>query len=133
AVGAAVINREPTLLICGDLSLFYDSNGLWNNYIPSNFRIIVLNNEGGGIFRILPGNKNTENFDTYFETIHQRNAKPLCEMHSFEYVSAKTSKELSEVLKGFFNTSEKPKLLEIFTPRKINDEVLLEYFNYMKS
>jgi len=51
----------------------------------------------------------------------------------FEYVSAKTSKELSEVLKGFFNTSEKPKLLEIFTPRKINDEVLLEYFNYMKS
>jgi len=132
AVGAAVINREPTLLICGDLSLFYDSNGLWNNYIPSNFRIIVLNNEGGGIFRILPGNKNTENFDTYFETIHQLNAKPLCGMHGFEYASANTSEELSEVLKGFFNTSEKPKLLEIFTPRKINDEVLLEYFNYMK-
>jgi len=83
AVGAAVINKDPTLLICGDLSLFYDSNGLWNNYIPSNFRIIVLNNEGGGIFRILPGNKNTENFDTYFETIHQLNAKPLCEMHSW--------------------------------------------------
>jgi len=133
AVGSAVINREPTLLICGDLTLFYDSNGLWNNYIPSNFRIIVINNEGGGIFRILPGNKNTENFDTYFETIHQLNAKPLCEMHGFEYVLAKTSKELSEGLKGFFNPSEKPKLLEIFTPRKINDEVLLEYFNYMKS
>jgi 2-succinyl-5-enolpyruvyl-6-hydroxy-3-cyclohexene-1-carboxylate synthase len=133
AAGAAVINKEPTLLICGDLSLFYDSNGLWNNYIPSNFRIIVLNNEGGGIFRILPGNKDSENFDTYFETTHQLNAKPLCEMHGFEYDSAKTSKELSEVLKGFFKTSEKPKLLEIFTPRKINDEVLLEYFNYMKS
>jgi 2-succinyl-5-enolpyruvyl-6-hydroxy-3-cyclohexene-1-carboxylate synthase len=54
-------------------------------------------------------------------------------MHSFEYVSAKTSVELSEVLNGFFNISEKPKLLEIFTPRKINDEVLLEYFNFMKS
>ena len=133
AVGAAVINGEPTLLICGDLSLFYDSNGLWNNYIPSNFRIIVLNNEGGGIFRILPGNKNSENFDTYFETIHQLNAKPLCEMHGLEYASAKTSEELSEQLNGFFKTSEKPKLLEIFTPRKINDEVLLEYFNFMKA
>ena len=133
AAGAAVINREPTLLICGDLSLFYDSNGLWNNYIPSNFRIIVLNNEGGGIFRILPGDKDSENFDTYFETIHQLNAKPLCGMHGFEYASAKTSEELSAQLIGFFNTSEKPKLLEIFTPRKINDEVLLEYFNFMKA
>jgi 2-succinyl-5-enolpyruvyl-6-hydroxy-3-cyclohexene-1-carboxylate synthase len=132
AAGAAVTNRKPTLLICGDLSLFYDSNGLWNNYIPSNFRIIVLNNEGGGIFRILPGNKNSENFDTYFETIHQLSAKPLCEMHDFEYTSAKTSEELSDKLSNFFNASEKPRLLEIFTPRKINDEVLLEYFNFMK-
>lgn len=132
AAGAAVINREPTLLICGDLSVFYDSNGLWNNYIPSNFRIIVLNNGGGGIFRILPGNKNSDNFDTFFETIHQLSAKPLCEMHGLEYACAKTSETLSEQLNGFFRASEKPRLLEIFTPRKINDEVLLEYFNFMK-
>lgn len=92
----------------------------------------MLNNEGGGIFRILPGNKNSENFDTYFETIHQLSAKPLCEMHDFEYTSAKTSEELSDKLSNFFNASEKPRLLEIFTPRKINDEVLLEYFNFMK-
>lgn len=133
AVGAALINRDPTLLICGDLSFFYDSNGLWNKYIPKNFRIIVLNNEGGGIFRILPGNKNTENFDTYFETIHHMNAKPLCELYDFEYLRAKNSKEIREALNGFYNSSEKPKLLEIFTPRQINDEVLLEYFGFMKS
>lgn len=133
AVGAALINEDPTLLICGDLSFFYDSNGLWNNYIPKNFRIIVLNNEGGGIFRILPGNKNTENFDTYFETIHQMNTKPVCELYDIEYLSAKNSEEISEALHGFYEVSEKPKLLEIFTPRQINDEVLLEYFSFMKS
>ena len=133
AVGAALINEDPTLLICGDLSFFYDSNGLWNNYIPKNFRIIILNNEGGGIFRILPGNKNTENFDTYFETIHHMNAKPLCEMYDFEYLSAKNSEEISTALNGFYDTSKKPKLLEIFTPRLVNDEVLLEYFGFMKS
>ncbi|MGM1055699.1 MAG: 2-succinyl-5-enolpyruvyl-6-hydroxy-3-cyclohexene-1-carboxylic-acid synthase [Bacteroidota bacterium] len=133
AVGAAHINEDPTLLICGDLSFFYDSNGLWNNYIPKNFRIIILNNEGGGIFRILPGNKNTENFDTYFETIHHMNAKPLCELHDFEYQVANNSEEISEALNGFYDPSEKPKLLEIFTPRQINDEVLLKYFGFMKS
>ncbi len=133
AVGAAVINEEPTLLICGDLSFFYDSNGLWNNYIPKNFRIIILNNEGGGIFRILPGNKNTANFDTYFETTHQLKARPICELFGFEYASATNSAEIEANLESFFNPSEKPKLLEIFTPRKINDEILLEYFSFMKS
>ena len=133
AVGAALINKDPTLLICGDLSLFYDSNGLWNNYIPKNFRIIVLNNEGGGIFRILPGNKNTENFDTYFETVHHMNARPVCELYDIEYLSANNSEEISEALHGFYEVSEKPKLLEIFTPRQINDEVLLEYFSFMKT
>jgi 2-succinyl-5-enolpyruvyl-6-hydroxy-3-cyclohexene-1-carboxylate synthase len=36
-------------------------------------------------------------------------------------------------LKEFFNPSKKPKLLEIMTPRSLNDEVLLEYFDFIKS
>ncbi|MCH4823747.1 2-succinyl-5-enolpyruvyl-6-hydroxy-3-cyclohexene-1-carboxylic-acid synthase [Gramella lutea] len=133
AVGAAVSSKEPVLLITGDLSFFYDSNALWNNYIPSNFRIIVLNNNGGGIFRILPGNKNSENFDRYFETVHDLKAEPLCNLYNFEYYAADSENAISENLNGFFKESERPKLLEIFTPRKLNDEVLLEYFNFMKS
>ena len=133
AIGAAMISEEPTLLVCGDLSFFYDSNALWNNYIPPNFRIIIFNNEGGGIFRILPGNKNTENFDTFFETTHHLNAGSLCKMFGFEYSSANSSEEIRTNLNEFFSASEKPKLLEIFTPRKVNDEVLLKYFGFMKS
>ncbi|QED36478.1 2-succinyl-5-enolpyruvyl-6-hydroxy-3-cyclohexene-1-carboxylic-acid synthase [Antarcticibacterium arcticum] len=133
AVGAAVVNVDPTLLICGDLSFFYDSNGLWNNYIPKHFRIIILNNEGGGIFRILPGHKNTQNFDTFFETVHSMNARALAEMYGFEYASAKSPEDINQDLESFFTPSEKPRILEVFTPRKINDEVLLEYFSFMKS
>lgn len=133
AVGAAVTSAEPVLMITGDLSFFYDSNALWNNYIPSNFRIIVLNNQGGGIFRILPGNKNTENFEKYFETVHNMNAKPLCDLYNFEYHKANSQEEVQGELQEFFGGTGKPKLLEIFTPRKVNDEVLLEYFNFMKS
>jgi len=78
AIGAASVTDKQTTFITGDLSFFYDSNALWSNYIPDNFRIIVVNNGGGGIFRILPGNKNTKNFDTYFETKHSLTAKQLC-------------------------------------------------------
>ncbi len=133
SVGAAIVSKEPVLMITGDLSFFYDSNALWNNYLPKNFRIIILNNRGGGIFRILPGDKNSETFDTYFETVHDLNAKPICDLYGFEYAAANSSEEIEEHLNAFFDTSEKPKVLEIFTPRKVNEEVLLEYFNYIKS
>lgn len=128
SVGAAMISKEPVLIITGDLSFFYDSNALWNNYIPKNFRIIIINNQGGGIFRILPGDKNSETFDKYFETVHDLNAKPVCDLYGFDYASAKTSEEIKAQLNGFFDTSEKPKVLEICTPRKVNDEVLINYF-----
>ncbi|WP_026934116.1 2-succinyl-5-enolpyruvyl-6-hydroxy-3-cyclohexene-1-carboxylic-acid synthase [Christiangramia echinicola] len=133
AVGAAVSSPETVLMITGDLSFFYDSNALWNDHIPSNFRIIVLNNNGGGIFRILPGNKNSENFEKFFETTHNMKAKPICDLYNFEYFQADSEETVQSSLEGFFNKSDRPKLLEIFTPRKLNDEVLLEYFNFMKS
>ncbi|MAB49625.1 MAG: 2-succinyl-5-enolpyruvyl-6-hydroxy-3-cyclohexene-1-carboxylic-acid synthase [Flavobacteriaceae bacterium] len=132
AIGAALANTQRTTFITGDLSFFYDSNALWNNYIPKNFRIIVINNEGGGIFRILPGHKNTENFDTYFETKHHLTAKQLCEMYGFEYSIASDEKSLDEALEKFYNGSKKPKLLEVFTPSNINDKVLLDYFKFIK-
>ncbi|AXT19874.1 2-succinyl-5-enolpyruvyl-6-hydroxy-3-cyclohexene-1-carboxylic-acid synthase [Flavobacteriaceae bacterium AU392] len=132
AIGAAIMSKNQTILITGDLSFFYDSNALWNNHIPKNFRIILMNNSGGGIFRILPGHKNTENFDTYFETTHKLTAKQLCEMYNFGYKTAFNEKDLKNVLVDFYSESDQPKLLEVFTPRTINDDILLKYFSILK-
>jgi len=132
AIGAALASKQQTVFITGDLSFFYDSNALWNNYIPKNFRIILINNRGGGICRILPGHKNTENFDTYFETKHNLTAEHLCSMYGFKYEVANNEIELSSVLKAFYGGEEKPKLLEIFTPSIENDEILLQYFSFIK-
>ncbi len=128
AIGAALVIDAQTTFITGDLSFFYDSNALWNNYIPNNFRIIVINNGGGGIFRILPGDKNTKIFDIFFETKHELTAKQLCEMYQFTYVSASNEEDLKTVISSFYSKEKPPKLLEIFTPRTINDEVLINYF-----
>ncbi|MFT3738827.1 MAG: 2-succinyl-5-enolpyruvyl-6-hydroxy-3-cyclohexene-1-carboxylic-acid synthase [Breznakibacter sp.] len=51
AVGAALASNEPTLLIVGDLSFFYDSNALWNRFVSSRLKIVVVNN-GGGVFSV---------------------------------------------------------------------------------
>lgn len=133
AIGAAVSTQRPTTLITGDLSFFYDSNALWNDYIPKDFKIIVINNNGGGIFRILPNReKNSENFDTFFETTHHLTAKELCRMYGFKYFMATNEEECNIAKEELYALNSQPSLLEIFTPRKINDEVLLNYFKHIK-
>ncbi|QOD62427.1 2-succinyl-5-enolpyruvyl-6-hydroxy-3-cyclohexene-1-carboxylic-acid synthase [Polaribacter haliotis] len=131
AIGAAFANKNPTVFITGDLSFFYDSNALWNNNISKNFRIILINNSGGGIFKIIPGPRST-NAHQYFETPHNLTAEHLAKMYNFEYVKAHSKESVEKGLQGFFVTSEKPKILEIFTPSEENDLILKEYFKYIK-
>jgi 2-succinyl-5-enolpyruvyl-6-hydroxy-3-cyclohexene-1-carboxylate synthase len=131
AIGHAVVSDKQNILITGDLSFFYDSNGLWNNYIPNNFKIIVINNSGGGIFRILPGQKNTDNFETYFETKHNLSAEHLCKMYGIIYKSAAHIGDLKQDLDMFFTKNDQPTLLEVFTPRELNDIVLMDYFKFL--
>ncbi|CAM4344339.1 2-succinyl-5-enolpyruvyl-6-hydroxy-3-cyclohexene-1-carboxylic-acid synthase [Zobellia roscoffensis] len=133
AVGAAFYRATPTLLITGDISFFYDSNGLWNNYIRPDFRIIVINNDGGGIFRILPGQEETDNFATFFETAHDRNVEHLSTQFGFEYVVVNELTSLNDRLKDFYALSEKPKILEVHTPRFMNNKILLGYFDFISS
>jgi 2-succinyl-5-enolpyruvyl-6-hydroxy-3-cyclohexene-1-carboxylate synthase len=131
ALGAAFQNSEQTVFITGDISFFYDSNGLWNNYIPADFRIIVVNNGGGGIFKFIPGPKASGALD-YFETSHNLNASALCEMFGFEYFDAKDALQLESHLTKFYTASNKPALLEIFTSSDVNDSILSDYFNNLK-
>ena len=132
AVGAAVGSAMPTTLITGDLSFFYDSNALWNAHLPKDFKIIVVNNSGGGIFRILPGDKTSQAFETYFETVHNLDASHLCKMYGLAYFSAENESELAEAQDAFYAKNDRPCLLEIKTPRIENDQVLLGYFKYLR-
>lgn len=131
AVGAAWMSKEITTMISGDLSFFYDSNALWNKYISPQLRIIVINNNGGGIFRFIDGPSKLPEFETFFETKHQRKAISLAEEAGIKYLSADSLESLGTVLKTFFNQSEKAKLLEVFTPNELNAEVLKDFFKAM--
>lgn len=128
AVGAAVASGKETVLITGDISFLYDSNALWNSYIPKDFKIIIINNGGGGIFRILPGHNETPVFNTYFETTHRLTAEYLAKMYGFGYQKASDEAGLKSELEVFMQNNEQPKILEVFTPMLENDKILLQYF-----
>ena len=128
AIGAAAANDRPTVLIAGDIGFLYDSNALWNEYTPKNFKIILINNGGGGIFRILPGHEEKPVFNKFFETSHCLTAEQLAKMYGFEYSIASNEATLETSLKALFAQNEKPSILEVFTPTLENNNILLQYF-----
>ncbi len=134
AMGFAIKNANPTLLITGDLSFFYDINGLWNQYIPPFVRIIIFNNGEGNIFKIIPGpgNANPNTLDEFIATKHRKNAEHLAKHFGFSYIKVEDDLTLDRVLENFFKPDAQPKILEVNTYGKNSADVQKAYFNFMK-
>lgn len=134
AMGFAIKNENPTLLITGDLSFFYDINGLWNQYIPPFVRIMIFNNGEGNIFKIIPGpgNANPNTLDEFIATKHRKNAEHLAKHFGFSYIKVEDELTLDRVLENFFKPDSQPKILEVNTYGKNSADVQKAYFNFMK-
>ncbi|MEC5157502.1 2-succinyl-5-enolpyruvyl-6-hydroxy-3-cyclohexene-1-carboxylic-acid synthase [Chryseobacterium sp. MP_3.2] len=132
AMGFAMKSVEQTVLVTGDLSFFYDINGLWNNYIPPYTRIIVFNNGGGDIFKIIPGPDSTNALEEFILTKHHRSAEHAAKDFGFQYTKVEDEVTLDRVLDNFFKHDTRPKILEITTQDIENAEVLKGYFDFMK-
>jgi 2-succinyl-5-enolpyruvyl-6-hydroxy-3-cyclohexene-1-carboxylate synthase len=120
AIGHALsAQKKYHTLILGDISFFYDRNALWINHeLPKNIRIIVLNDYGGGIFKMIPGPSNQKHFQTLFTTPHNRTAESTAKEFDLHYSKASSKVELETMLKEF-----KAGILEVFTKMNKNKEV----------
>jgi 2-succinyl-5-enolpyruvyl-6-hydroxy-3-cyclohexene-1-carboxylate synthase len=87
----------------GDVSFFYDSNALWNDYLSPDLRIIVINNSGGNIFRLLNGPTKVDDFEKFFETKHNLNARHFAEMYDIPYYFCDHQERLEKILASFFH------------------------------
>ena len=129
ANGYASSCSDPLLLVTGDVSFFYDINGLEN--ATENLKILLINNGGGNIFRIINGPDSMEQFETFLETHHNKNAALLSKHFGFEYMDCDKQENLESCLTNFFKSSNKT-VLEVFTPRLDNPEILKAYFRSLK-
>lgn len=69
ALGAAAVSTAPLYLVLGDLTFFHDLNGLLAAKLHQlNITIIVINNNGGGIFSFLSQAEHPKNFELLFGT-----------------------------------------------------------------
>lgn len=102
AIGMAHAQPLPVLLVLGDLSFLHDQGALgMMRHHPGKLCIIVINNDGGGIFKTLPVAKEKEVFDPYFKTPHGITFEAISRQYGFEYEcvilsDAKTEKKLKK-------------------------------------
>ncbi len=130
AIGFSTENEKLNVLISGDLSFMYDINAFWNNYLPANFRVILINNSGGGIFRIIPGPSSTPALENFFEVGNNANIEAISKGHDLNYYKANSALEIEQNLEAFYEEQDnkRPAVLEVFTPKEINASVLKQYF-----
>jgi 2-succinyl-5-enolpyruvyl-6-hydroxy-3-cyclohexene-1-carboxylate synthase len=131
ALGSALSTDKIVTVITGDMAFFYDRNALWNNYIPSNLRIVILNNHGGGIFRMIEGPDRLPELDEYFETEQPLTAENTAKDHKLEYHFCKKREEVENILPSFFSIS-KTSVLEIETDSKSNTELFRKFKKYIQ-
>jgi len=133
AVGFASESDKLNTIILGDLSFFYDSNALWNKYISSNLRIIVIHNGGGNIFGMIKGPSDSPAFAEHFLTENTHKAEVLAKAFGLDYFKAENEAELAQSLDEFYSPKQQHiALLEVFTDAEVNTKVFRELFKRMK-
>lgn len=97
AFGVAAASAAPTVLITGDLAFYHDMNGLLAaKRTGTKLIVILINNDGGGIFKRLPINDFEPHFTELFLTPHGLDFEPAARMYGFDYVCVRDYGALRE-------------------------------------
>ncbi len=132
AIGHAMVSQCPTTLISGDLSAQYDLNALSIDAIPANFKMIIMCNGGGSIFRFIKSTSDLPEVDEYFAVNKLFPIKEISLGYNIPFFAATNEDELKKVLPTFLQPSSRPAILAIYTPAQESANILKNYFNRKK-
>jgi 2-succinyl-5-enolpyruvyl-6-hydroxy-3-cyclohexene-1-carboxylate synthase len=123
AIGQALKTDKTVVCLVGDVSFFYDSNALFFGELPDNLRIVMINNGGGNIFRIIEGPSKQEELESHFVTNQARNAESLVKEIGVKYLKATNMIEMAESLDIMIKGDPRAALLEVFTEGEADAEI----------
>ncbi|MCG8699163.1 MAG: 2-succinyl-5-enolpyruvyl-6-hydroxy-3-cyclohexene-1-carboxylic-acid synthase [Bacteroidales bacterium] len=126
ALGIAQTTNNRLFCVVGDLSFIYDSNAFWVKDIPKNLKVVVINNNGGGIFQLLEGPKKIEGLLEYQDVKHNVDIKKLCEAYGVSHYYMDQKSEFDQIFKIFVNDI-RASVLEIDTKNIANSKIYTDY------
>ncbi len=114
AFGAAAASRGPVTLLVGDVALAHDIGGLIAaRRLALDLRIVLLNNDGGGIFHFLPVSGEADAFEEHVATPHGLEFARAAALYGLDHTSVDTAGGLAEALR-------RPGIIEVRTDRAQN-------------
>ncbi len=128
AVGSSYLYRDTTLLISGDMSCQYDISALSSGLVTPRFKMVVICNGGGGIFRFIQSTSALPELEKYFVVGVNLPLSKLAEGYGFSYFEASSMNELQDSFHRFIACDDSPAILAIYTPGITSAEVLKRYF-----
>lgn len=131
AAGAAIVSKKTTLLITGDISFIYDSNAFWNQHVPDNLKVLLINNNGGNIFKVINGPANTKQLDQFFVTEQKASAAHICKAFHINYLSASDEISFEKIFQEFLQTNVCT-VLEVFTDDKTSAQAYKALINAVR-
>lgn len=123
ALGVASISTETVVLVTGELSFVYDLNAFSIDTIPANFKIVVLHNGGGDIFRLIDGPKNQAECEELFVTPRQVDVAGLATAWGLKLHQATDSLSLQSALKNWWHENQAA-VLVVYTKAEANQAAL---------
>ena len=130
---AAMQSNEPLVLVIGDLALYHDMNGLLASKVHGiDATIVVLNNDGGGIFSFLPQAEHPEHFEKLFGTPHGLDFEPVAAVYHAAYQRAHDSQSLRRCVRDGISRRGL-QMIEVKTERKRNVELHREAWKSVAS
>ena len=123
ALGVSTVHPGPILLTIGDLSFYHDLNGLLAvQQHQLHATIVLLHNDGGGIFSFLPQAQDQEHFEELFGTPHGLDFRPAAEMYGLRYQRPACWEEFRTAVRRSLDAPGVT-LIEVRTERHANVEL----------
>ncbi|MBT7204115.1 MAG: 2-succinyl-5-enolpyruvyl-6-hydroxy-3-cyclohexene-1-carboxylic-acid synthase [Deltaproteobacteria bacterium] len=133
ACGWAMGHRQPTTILLGDLSAMHDLNSLLlirESTVP--MTLIILNNDGGGIFSMLPIYKQKDVFESFFGTPHGCEFSKVAAMFDIPCFQPENLEQLCKSYQEAWH-SKKSSLIEVKTGREQTAAQLLAWQEHVKN
>lgn len=125
ALGMALNSNHTQILFTGDLAFAYDNNAWFQSVIPSQLKVVVFNNFGGGIFDQIEGPRNMPE-KHLIQTPHKFGFELLAKHYQINYALVQSAEALTIQFEKFLNT-DGPCVLEIQTNNSDNYLQLQQY------
>ncbi|HEY6421136.1 MAG TPA: thiamine pyrophosphate-dependent enzyme [Candidatus Binataceae bacterium] len=124
ALGAAATRKRPTVLVLGDVSFLHDIGALHiAARYPIRLLVIVINNDGGGIFSFLPQASLGDSFETFFATPHGLDFQQASALGGARYARAGSWSEFADAIGKALDHPPGLHLLEVVSDRTRNLEM----------